>query len=109
MNPQPNNSRSEQIHLRLPPSLLARIKSATFMSGRSVNAEIVVALENAFPSPVVDVAAVDMVIHYVASAPNTGELRDRIEEVNQRFINSGSSLRIMAQPNGSLTIVTEDA
>lgn len=96
-------------HLRMPANLYSRIEAASQVTGRSVNAEMVRALESAFPSPVVDVTAVDMVMHYVASAPNAAELRDRIEEVNERFINSGSSLRIMAQPNGSLTIVTEDA
>ncbi|MDO8983795.1 Arc family DNA-binding protein [Cypionkella sp.] len=99
---------SEQVHLRIPSSLLARIKSATSRSGRSVNGEIVIALETAFPSPVVDVEAVEVLLQYVSSAPNTAELQHRIEEVNARFVSKGSLLRVEAQPNGALTIVTEN-
>lgn len=98
----------KSFHLRIPANLFSRIEAASQISGRSVNTEMMRALEAAFPSPMVDVSAVDMVMHYVASAPNAQELRERLEEVNERFINSGSALRIAAQPNGSLVIITEE-
>lgn len=98
---------SEQVHLRLPAALLARIKSATTRSGRSVNAEIVSALEGVFPSPVVDVEAVEVLLQYVASAPNNTEFKVRLDEVNSRFVAKGSLLRIEARPDGNLAIVTE--
>lgn len=98
----------KSFHLRLPHKLYARIEAVAATTNRSATAEIVRALEEAFPSPNVDVLAVDSVMNYVATAPNAAEMKDRLEEVNERFVNSGSNLRIVVQPNGTLTIITED-
>lgn len=47
-----NRSNTDQYQLRLPPGLRDRIKSAADGNGRSMNAEIVATLEEAYPDPV---------------------------------------------------------
>ncbi|MDJ1632502.1 Arc family DNA-binding protein [Rhizobium rhizogenes] len=48
----PNRTNTDQYQLRLPPGLRERIKAAADRNSRSMNAEIVRALEIAFPEPV---------------------------------------------------------
>lgn len=46
-----NRSKPDQYQLRFPPGLRDRIKAAADGNGRSMNAEIVATLEDAYPNP----------------------------------------------------------
>jgi hypothetical protein len=84
-----------------------RIKLAADMNARSMNAEIVATLENAYPATSLDVRAVDSVLHYIAAASTPADTLDRIQEVNAKFAGVGSPLRITQTPDGKLSIVTD--
>lgn len=95
----------KSFHLRLSTALFGRVEAVSKSTNRSLNSLMTEAVEAAFPSPVVDVNAVDVLLNYVASASGLDDLRERIEEVNKRFLDSGSPLRVEASPNGTPRIV----
>ena len=98
---------SDQFHLRLPDRMLDRVKLAADRNGRSINAEIVAALEDKFPAPHVDVRAVDGLLHYIINVRTDKDFFERVNEVNLKFAAMGSPLRVEHSPDGKLTIITD--
>lgn len=100
------SGQQDQFNLRLPDGMRDRIKNAAELAGRSMNAEIVAALEERYPPIPIDVRSVDGVIAYIAVAQSDAARAERIREVNRRFAAMGSLLRV-EDSAGALIIVTE--
>lgn len=100
------SGQQDQFNLRMPHGMRDRIKAAADMNNRSMNAEIVAALEEKYPAAPIEVKAVDGVIAYIAGAPDLPTRAGRIAEVNARFAAMGSLLRV-EDHNGALVILTE--
>ncbi len=98
---------SDQFQLRLPDGMRDRIRAASDRNGRSINAEIVAALEEKFPAPHVDVRAVEGLLHYITSSTGDAQFFDRIREVNEKFAMMGSPLRVEPSKDGTITISAE--
>lgn len=98
---------ADQFQLRLPEGMRDRIKAAADRNGRSMNTEIVVALEEHFPPLKLDVSAVETVLHYISSASDDAQTEARIKEVNARFLTMGSPLRVSLAQDKSVIITTE--
>lgn len=98
---------ADQFQLRLPEGMRERIKAAADRNGRSMNTEIVAALEEHFPPLKLDVSAVETVLHYIHNATTEAQVKARVEEVNARFLTMGSPLRVTIAEDKSVIITTE--
>ncbi|MGO6787605.1 Arc family DNA-binding protein [Rhizobium ruizarguesonis] len=79
-----NRTNIDQFQLRLPPGMRERIKAVGDRNGRSMNAEIVRALEMAFPEPV--------------------SISARLEELHHLF----SAMRKIRGYGGAIDVITEE-
>ena len=79
-----NRTGIDQFQLRLPAGLRDRVKAVAERSGRSMNTEIVRALELAFPEPV--------------------SITDRLEELHLLF----SAMRKVRGFDGAIDVITEE-
>lgn len=82
---------SFQFMLRLPDDLRARIKSATDKSGRSMTAEILVALEEKFPAPIDEAELLKTFMGYLrqledAPPEKRAEIQALFEPVWKQFV-----------------------
>lgn len=83
---------SDQFPLRLPDGLRDRIKHSAEASGRSMNAEIIAALEEAFPEPMTLGEFIDRWIAPIAKAPKR-ELRQLLYFANDAAAAANSRFR----------------
>lgn len=97
----------DQFNVRFPEGMRDRIKAAADQNGRSMNAEIVATLAEKYPAAAVDVQAVESLLHYIASGKDAAQKRNRLDEVNKRFANAGSPLKVDMGPDDRLSILTD--
>ncbi|MTD99266.1 Arc family DNA-binding protein [Paracoccus sp. YIM 132242] len=72
-----------QVNIRMPDDLRDRIKAAADANNRSMNAEIVAALEDKFPAPTPVQMTVHDMFQYLQAAPTRAERLARLDEVNR--------------------------
>lgn len=99
---------SDQYPLRLPEGLRDRIKQTADDNGRSMNAEIVAALLEAFPEPARDVAPLVAVLEYVNGAPDDAGFFARVAEINERLSATGADYALVATRSGRASVVPKD-
>ena len=88
---------SDQFPLRLPEGLRDRIKIRAEKSGRSMNAEIVSALEEAFPEGLGIGEFVELHVVNVAKARSSTEKDDLVAAANKAAEAAGSPWRVRAK------------
>lgn len=74
--------------LRLPDGMRDRIKAAAEANSRSMNAEIIAALEDKFPQPTtleLETKTLAEIMDYVAGATTGAEFKRRFDEVNREL------------------------
>lgn len=103
----PTNRESEKYILRLPTGMRERIKKAATQHNRTMNAEIVAALEEKFPAPsIAEFVAEQLGLDSILELVNTekSELPAAIRRINQRMDDKGiASVRFRLR-NGKLEI-----
>lgn len=99
---------ADQFNLRLPNGLRDRIKQTAEDNGRSMNAEVIAALLEAFPEPAQDVAPMIAVLDYVNAAPNDAEFFQRVAEMNERLASTGAPYTATAGATGRVAIIPKD-
>ncbi len=83
----PTSRDSDKFMLRLPTGMRDRIKAAADSNNRSMNAEIVAALEEKYPGPQnnLELATLASWLDYVQSGGPEDKIYDRVFEVNGRL------------------------
>lgn len=81
------SEKQDRFIVRLPDGMRDRIKAAAENNNRSMNAEIVAALEEKYPNPVVDLELVTLAswLDYVRHGGPDEEFDERLFEVNARL------------------------
>ena len=92
MSTIPTNRESDRFMLRLPDGMRDRIKAAAEANNRSMNAEIVAALEKEYPEPLAELT-IEGMISYLQSASSIDERRKRAAELNERISRGEGPLR----------------
>jgi len=87
---------SDKIVLRVPDGMRERIKDAAAESGRSMNAEIVAALEFFFPEPDVEEEVTAEVIHIFIHAQNERDLNKGVVRITESAEKSTFSRKSMS-------------
>ena len=95
-----NRTLSDKFMLRLPDGMRARIKAAAKAANRSMNAEIVAALEEKFPPPLVrQKALLDLLADATAAnREHLVELANRVlvsDGIDARFVIDGDAIRLV--------------
>ncbi len=86
------SQQQDKFVLRLPDGMRDRIKAAAEDSNRSMNAEIVATLQEAYPTPTDDpMSALDFFafVTRLTKSPDPGEQKKRLIEVNQEIEHLG--------------------
>jgi|GEM_PF-1573514 plasmid stability protein len=97
---------SDKVMLRLPDGMRNRIKAAAAANKRSMNAEILSLLDQAFPEPVDDAAAMEMLQYMLAAPPE--DLESRKAEIQAKLTAMKSGARVYdgpALPGGKVAII----
>ena len=84
--------------IRLPDGMRDRIKAAADLAQRSMNAEILATLADAYPEPVNDAKAFEL-IRYILAASTPAETETRKEEVRKMLEAMNSGARLYDGPN----------
>ena len=86
----------DQFVVRLPDGMRDRIKDAAEANGRSMNSEIVAALEEKFPEPASSIPFNEIydLMSYVEAGKDEAEMAARSAEVNERLKARGTSISI---------------
>src|SRR5690606_1002848 len=97
---------SDQAMIRLPEGMRDRIKAAAERNGRSMNAEIVAALEQAYPI-VLDQRTFLQIWRKGISIGKTPEERQKILDIaNEQARKSGANYRITETRTGDRSIIS---
>jgi DnaJ-domain-containing protein 1 len=102
---------SDKFMLRLPDGMRDRIKLAADRNNRSMNAEIVATLEDAYPQPKPDVTLsdIDRLIAYAQDSVDLDQLEARLDEANRFLAGTGAELVTLPGRNGLPVIVIRSA
>lgn len=95
-----NRALSDKFMLRLPDGMRERIKVAAETNNRSMNSEIVAALEEKFPPPrsIVEVVKQQVLLDLLAAAPEDRE--EHVRLANRALIQAGSPDRFIIEGGG---------
>lgn len=84
------------VMVRMPEELRDRVRATAEMEGRSMNSEIVAALEEKFPEPASSIPFNEIydLMSYVEAGKDEAEMAARSAEVNERLKARGTSISI---------------
>ncbi len=90
---------SEQFHIRLPDGLRDRIRLAAEQAGRSMNAEIINTLSEAYPAPPEEGPDLSAMMDSLQAATSPDDFAARARVVNAQLQSAGYPFRIDMVPS----------
>lgn len=92
---------SDKFMLRLPEGMRDRIKNAADSNNRSMNAEIVAALEAAFPNSSLSQMTISEIAEFILDAPDAETRKARVTAANKEHERRGEHCRYQLAENPS--------